>query len=62
MEPATPAPYAGKDNGETRPFGKRDAAARAIGGIQIPFAMLRFIFRKAAWLTPCDDEYLLNRI
>jgi len=38
------------------------AAAQAIGLIQIPFVMLRFIFGKAAWLTPCDGKYFLNRI
>jgi hypothetical protein len=38
------------------------AAAQAIGLIQIPFVMLRFIFGKAAWLTPCDGGYLLNRM
>jgi hypothetical protein len=32
------------------------AAAHAIGLIQTPFVMLRFIFDKAAWLTPCDGE------
>jgi hypothetical protein len=62
MEPATPAPYVRKDSGETRPFGKREAAAHTIGMIQIPFVMLRFIFSKAAWLTPCDGKYFLNRI
>jgi predicted DCC family thiol-disulfide oxidoreductase YuxK len=52
MRPEAPASYVCDDTAEDRPFGKRNAVAHLFGGIQTPFVMLRFIFGKAAWLTP----------
>jgi hypothetical protein len=52
MRPEAPASYVCDDTAEDRPFGKRNAVAHLFGGIQTPFVTLRFIFGKAAWLTP----------
>jgi hypothetical protein len=49
--PEAPASYVYDDTAEHRPFGKRNAVAHLFDGIQTPFVILRFIFRKAAWLT-----------
>src|SRR2546429_9430982 len=46
-----PCGFARHHNGQTRPFGKRNAPRALITSLQIPFVMLRFILPKGAWLT-----------